>query len=75
MDASIPDKIRQARALIAHAGSTTEVQADGGIRRNTVPLMVAAGADWIVPGSLMFKEDPVEMTAWLSTLEGPSESA
>ncbi|MDA0989731.1 MAG: ribulose-phosphate 3-epimerase [Verrucomicrobia bacterium] len=75
MNASIPDKIGQARALIADAGSTTEVQADGGIRRNTVPLMVAAGADWIVPGSLMFKEDPVEMTAWLSTLEGPSGSA
>ena len=41
---------------------------DGGIRRNSVPLMHAAGSDWIVPGSLMFGEDPVEMREWLASL-------
>ncbi len=30
--------------------------------------LAAAGADYIVPGSLMFKEDPREMRAWLATL-------
>ncbi len=29
---------------------------------------VAAGADYIVPGSLMFREDPPAMRAWLATL-------
>jgi ribulose-phosphate 3-epimerase len=45
-----------------------EIEADGGIRRHTVPLLHAAGADYIVPGSLMFGEDPKVMRAWLSSL-------
>ena len=44
------------------------IEADGGIRRETVPLLKAAGADYIVPGSLMFKENPSEMRAWLDSL-------
>jgi ribulose-phosphate 3-epimerase len=68
MDASIPDKIREARAEIERAGARVEIQVDGGIRRNTVPLISEAGADWIVPGSLMFGEDPAAMRQWLSTL-------
>lgn len=68
MDASIPDKIRKARTTIQQRGLRTEVEADGGIRRNTVPLLAAAGADYIVPGSLMFGEDPKEMRAWLASL-------
>ncbi len=68
LDPGVPDKIRQARAFINEHGLPIEIQADGGIRRETVPLLAAAGADSIVPGSLMFKEDPAEMTAWLRTL-------
>ena len=34
----------------------------------TVPLMHAAGADFIVPGSLMFGEDPPAMRKWLASL-------
>jgi pentose-5-phosphate-3-epimerase len=41
---------------------------DGGIRRESVPLIHAAGADYIVPGSLMFKEDPAAMRRWLASL-------
>jgi hypothetical protein len=33
-----------------------------------VPLIHAAGADYIVPGSLMFKEDPLSMRRWLASL-------
>lgn len=69
MDPSIPDKIRLTRSLISQAGASTEVQSDGGIRRETVPQMMAAGSQWIVPGSLMFKDDPAEMHAWLASLE------
>ena len=68
MDASIPGKIREARAAIDRAGGKVEIQLDGGIRRNTVPLISEAGADWIVPGSLMFGEDPAAMRQWLATV-------
>jgi ribulose-phosphate 3-epimerase len=68
MDASVPDKIRQARQTIQTRGLPTEIEADGGIRRETVPLLKAAGADFIVPGSLMFKEDPPAMRRWLGQL-------
>ena len=68
MDASVPDKIKRAREIISQRGLRTVVEADGGIRRETVPLMVAAGVDFIVPGSLMFKEDPATMRQWLAGL-------
>jgi ribulose-phosphate 3-epimerase len=68
MDASVPAKIRQARQIIRQRGLATEIEADGGIRRQTVPLLHAAGADYIVPGSLMFKENPSEMRRWLASL-------
>lgn len=69
MDAGVPDKIRRARRHIDQHGLPTLIQADGGIRRETVPLLAAAGADYIVPGSLMFKEDPPAMRQWLATLK------
>ncbi|GMU92310.1 MAG: hypothetical protein AMXMBFR4_13680 [Candidatus Hydrogenedentota bacterium] len=68
MDPSVPDRIRQARQIISSRGLTAEIEADGGIRRHTVPLIHAAGADYIVPGSLMFGEDPATMRAWLASL-------
>lgn len=68
MDPIVPDKIRAARKIIVERGLSAEVEADGGIRRHTVPLLHAAGADYIVPGSLMFGEDPATMRAWLASL-------
>jgi ribulose-phosphate 3-epimerase len=68
MDPDVPGKIRQARQIIDTRGLQTDIEADGGIRRNTVPLLAAAGADYIVPGSLMFGEDPAAMRAWLAGL-------
>ena len=68
MDASAPRKIKRAREIITQRGLETEIEADGGIRRETVPLLKAAGADYIVPGSLMFKEDPPAMRRWLAQL-------
>ena len=68
MDAGIPGKIRRARDIIRQHNLKTEIEADGGIRRETVPLLKAAGADYIVPGSLMFKEDPPQMRQWLASL-------
>lgn len=68
MDHGVPGKIRGAREIIQTCGLKTEIEADGGIRRETVPLLKRAGADFIVPGSLMFKEDPGAMRQWLATL-------
>jgi len=68
LDAGTPDKIRNARQLIESRSLPTVIEADGGIRRHSVPLIAEAGADFIVPGSLMFKEDPPEMRRWLATL-------
>ena len=68
MDASIPDKIRRCRKIATGYGQRIEIEADGGIRRETVPLIHAAGADFIVPGSLMFGGDPQEMRQWLAAL-------
>jgi ribulose-phosphate 3-epimerase len=68
MDPSIPGKIREARTAIERAGAKVEIQVDGGIRRDTVPLIHHAGAAWIVPGSLMFGEDPAAIRKWLASL-------
>jgi ribulose-phosphate 3-epimerase len=68
MDPSVPGKIRHLRDIIKQRGLKTEIEADGGIRRETVPLIHAAGADYIVPGSLMFREEPAEMRRWLASL-------
>jgi ribulose-phosphate 3-epimerase len=68
MDAGIPKKIRRAKEIIRERRLKTEIEADGGIRRETVPLLHAAGADLIVPGSLMFGGDPQAMREWLKGL-------
>jgi ribulose-phosphate 3-epimerase len=68
MDATVPGKIQRAREIINQRGLKVEIEADGGIRRETVPRLHAAGADYIVPGSLMFKEDPRAMRDWLASL-------
>jgi ribulose-phosphate 3-epimerase len=68
MDRGIPEKVRRARGIIDRSGLKTELEVDGGIRRQSVPLIHSAGADWIVPGSLMFGEEPQEMRQWLATL-------
>jgi ribulose-phosphate 3-epimerase len=68
MDPKVPDKIRHVRARIAERGLRTEIESDGGIRRETVPLLHAAGSDYIVPGSLMFGGDPQELHRWLKSL-------
>lgn len=58
MDAGTPEKVRRARRIINCRGLSVEVEVDGGIRRQSIPLIRDAGADWIVPGSLIFGEDP-----------------
>lgn len=69
MDLRQPARIRQARNLVVERELAVEIEADGGIRRETVPLIHAAGADAIVPGSLIFREDPAEIRRWIASLD------
>jgi len=49
------DRIRRLKGLLAaHGKQDVRIIADGGIRAHTVPLLREAGADCIVPGSLVF---------------------
>jgi len=68
MDPGVPDKIRRAREIVTTRKLQVDIEADGGIRRETVPRLKSAGADWIVPGSLMFGEEPAAMRRWLASL-------
>jgi ribulose-phosphate 3-epimerase len=60
------DRIRAIRRLF---GPEVKLYADGGIRRDSVPRLREAGADAIVPGSLIFQADDKEATyRWLKSL-------
>ncbi len=66
-----PARLRAARDLLTKTGYADRIRliADGGIRSHTVPTLYAAGADGIVPGSLVFKSaDLTETVDWLHHL-------
>ena len=71
MDPSIPAKVQRLFQLRTDRQLAFDIEVDGGIRRHTVPQVAAAGADYIVPGSLMFNEDPAAMRRWLVSLDRP----
>jgi len=68
MDPGIPDKVQRLRKRLTERGLTTQIEVDGGIRKKTVPLIKKAGADFIVPGSLMFNDHPQTVRHWLDSL-------
>jgi ribulose-phosphate 3-epimerase len=63
------DRLREARALLReHPKHKVRLVADGAIRTHTVPQLRAAGADAIVPGSLVFQSQDLQATfGWLQT--------
>ncbi|MDX2149461.1 MAG: ribulose-phosphate 3-epimerase [Bryobacteraceae bacterium] len=67
-----PEACRRIRALaplLAARRPDIRVIADGGIRTETVPLLRAAGADSVVPGSLAFgASDAAGVFRWLKSL-------
>jgi len=79
LEPTIPDRIRSLRAKLdaQPRGRDTLISVDGGIRRETVPALRAAGADIVTPGSLVFKSDDVRAAyGWLKSLpSGPGEAA
>lgn len=55
------DKVRRLRRMIDERGLKTRIEIDGGIDRNNIADIVAAGADIIVAGSAVFNEsDPAQ---------------
>lgn len=66
---NILDKCRRLRALIERTGSKAIIQIDGGVNRETAPLLAEAGADCLVAGSAVFKaESPEAEIAFLKSL-------
>ena len=60
------ERMAEAAALLGKHRSRVRLVADGGIRVHTVPLLRRAGADVVVPGSLVFQSaDLAETFAWL----------
>lgn len=65
----IVEKCRRLRALIERTGSKAIIQIDGGVNRETAPLLSEAGADCLVAGSAVFKaESPEEEIHYLKSL-------
>jgi ribulose-phosphate 3-epimerase len=71
LDPIVYDRIKYVVQLRDSNGWRSEVYVDGGIRRETVPLIARAGADGVIPGSLIFKNpDWVEAVRWIQTESG-----
>jgi ribulose-phosphate 3-epimerase len=70
----VPDastRLRELRSLLGArpAAAAVTVLADGGIRDHTVPQLLAAGADGVVAGSLLFGSvEPAATAAWIRSL-------
>jgi ribulose-phosphate 3-epimerase len=63
------DRLASAAFMLGERRARVRLIADGGIRSHTVPLLRRAGADVIVPGSLVFQsQNLVETFSWLRAL-------
>ncbi|GGM10930.1 ribulose-phosphate 3-epimerase [Nakamurella endophytica] len=60
LDPCTPQRVAELRSTVADGGHRIPVFVDGGIRPTTVDALAAAGADGVIPGSLVFGvPDPV----------------
>lgn len=50
-------RIKEARRMIQEAGAAVDIQVDGGITDETLPVVLDAGANVIVAGSAVFRGD------------------
>ena len=53
---SMVDKVSRARGTLDRCGSQVILEVDGGIKSDTVELVVSAGADQLVAGSAVFND-------------------
>lgn len=73
LDPRTPERVRELRAVTVSGNPPgappTPIYVDGGIRADTVPLLADAGADGVIPGSLVFGDaDPVAAVRRLHAL-------
>jgi ribulose-phosphate 3-epimerase len=62
-------RLASAASMLGERRARVRLIADGGIRSHTVPLLRRAGADVIVPGSLVFQSQKMAETfSWLHAL-------
>jgi ribulose-phosphate 3-epimerase len=62
-------RLASAASMLGERRARVRLIADGGIRSQTVPILRRAGADIIVPGSLVFQsQNMVETFSWLRAL-------
>jgi ribulose-phosphate 3-epimerase len=62
-------RLATAASMLGERRTRVRLIADGGIRSHTVPLLRQAGADVIVPGSLVFQsQNLAETFSWLRAL-------
>lgn len=62
-------KLARLRQLISESGNKALVQIDGGVKADTAPRLVAAGADVLVSGSYIFgADDPIATISSLKNL-------
>ncbi|MBU4398527.1 MAG: ribulose-phosphate 3-epimerase, partial [Planctomycetes bacterium] len=59
------EKVRQLAAIRQRRRLSFEIEADGAIRRHTVPRLRQCGVDIVVPGSLIFNGDARETSQWM----------
>ena len=51
------DKVRELRGIIQRRGLSTDIEVDGGIKKDNLQMVLDAGANVIVAGSAIFKGD------------------
>jgi ribulose-phosphate 3-epimerase len=54
LDSSAPGRLTELVRARERSGCHPAIVVDGGIRKHTVPLLAAAGADGVIPGSLVY---------------------
>ena len=57
LDPATPARVAELVAARERSPHHPAIVVDGGVRRNTVQLLAAAGADGVIPGSLVYGAD------------------
>ena len=66
------EKVKKLRAMITERNLSTLIEVDGGVNHENAPDLLAAGADVLVAGSLVFRsDDPEDTIKRLAQLEKP----
>ncbi|MCX8132094.1 MAG: ribulose-phosphate 3-epimerase [Clostridia bacterium] len=63
------EKIRILRDILNKGNYNIEIQIDGGIRKETVPVLYESGADAVTAGSLLFNNDYDYIYSWFKNLK------